>query len=194
MKFLTFQGKIIIDKDKVENFKNDLKKLIDKYSISILSRSAKIQVVTDLSYTHNNKYKPGAIFRLNTECEDNFNFENSDCYFLFLAVDSSRAITLALSFAELDYIISRGSKDTNIFENLLGNSIQFFDFDRVNFLTRKVLNKDIEYMDIESCQVKWSDIDFNLEYIDSINNEIIANLYIQFRIQTGFILPDAIFS
>lgn len=74
MKHLTFTGNIVVKKDELDSFKEEMKNLLDKYSITSLSRAATINVTHDLGTIYKD-YKAGRIFKLD--------MMSKDLYFLF---------------------------------------------------------------------------------------------------------------
>ena len=81
-KVLKFSGNIVINDESLNLFKDDLKELLDKYSIAPLSRSAKINVTQNLSTYKYEKYKVGSVFKLESINGSKINV----CYFVFIFV------------------------------------------------------------------------------------------------------------
>lgn len=171
MKHLKINGNIVLDKDNIGEFKRDLKRLLNKYAISPLSRSAIITVTQNLS-TKRDDYKAGRIFKLDL-CKEKV------CYFLFVSVGKKQAIVLVLNEAELDYI-KKYVYEKDLFTGvLLDNSIQYLYFDSINYFIPKI--RDEESNQTELAEVDWIDIDFNLIFVESLGKEATANIVAQFR-------------
>lgn len=151
-----------------------MKILLDKYSITNLSRAATINVTHDLSSTHED-YKAGRIFKLD--------MMNKDLYFLFISVLETGAIALVLNESELEYIKKyMNKKDLFTGVKFIENSIQNLYFKKTNYLIPKITKKsENQGIDNEEFgKITWMDLDFNLVYYDSFDKESMANIIAQF--------------
>lgn len=174
MKHLSFNGNIVIKNDQLDSFKEEMKNILDKYSITKLSRAAAINVTHDLNTTYED-YKAGRVFKLD--------IMNKDLYFLFLSVSQTGAIVLVLNEYELEYIKKyMNEKDLFTGTNFAENSIQNLYFNKINYLIPKITSKSENQKaeDENLADITWMDLDFNLSYCDSFDKESIANIIAQF--------------
>lgn len=169
MKHLSFNGNIVIKSNQLDSFKEEMKNLLDKYSVTELSRSATINVTYNLEYIHEDYYQAGRIFKLD--------MMNKNLYFLFISVSKTSAIALVLEESELDYIQKYANrKDLFTGIDFIKDSIQNLYFERTNYFIPKISSStDSE----EIAEISWRDIDFNLVYHDSFDKKSIANIVAQ---------------
>ena len=176
MKHLKISGNIVIDDESLELFKDEVKELLDKYSITPLSRSAKITVTQNLSTYRYEKYKVGSVFKLEMLSGTKINV----CYFVFISTGKKEAIALILTDDELDYVIFNGV-NKRIFDKIpIQSSIQYINYstwEDKNYL----INKIIPINDGNIPEIEWNDLRLNLEPVTTLNKEIIANIVAQFR-------------
>ena len=176
MKHLKFSGNMIIDDESLNLFKDDLKDLLDKYSITPLSRSAKINVTQNLSTYKYEKYKVGSVFKLESINGSKINV----CYFVFISTGKKEAIALILTDDELEYVTLNGDTKS-IFDKIsLQSSIQYIYYSKLedkNYLINKIISIDHGIMH----EIKWNELSVNLEPVTNLSKEIIANIVAQFR-------------
>ena len=177
MKHLKISGNIVIDDESLELFKDEVKELFDKYSITQLSRSAKITVTQNLSTYRHEKYKVGSVFKLELLRGIKINV----CYFVFISTGKKEAIALILTDDELNYVISNGDNHL-IFDKIpIQSSIQhlyYSTWEDKNYLINKIIpinNKE----DIP--EIEWYELSVNLEPVSTLDKNIIANIIAQFR-------------
>lgn len=171
MKHLKISGNIVLDNNKVSEFKKELQELIKKYSKSNLSSSCKIISTQNLdNESKDKKYKAGQIYKLNIE-NDLLNY-----HVLFLSVSAKFCIIAILSKDSLESIKISGKKRDMY--HRIDPCISYLYFEDQKDGGK--LLYDLRTYD-ENNKAQTLDIDSRLTYIEDLDENILANIVAKFR-------------
>lgn len=180
MKHLKISGNIVLDNNKVSEFKKKLQELIKKYSKSNLSSSCKIISTQNLdNQSKDKKYKAGQIYKLNIE-HDFLNY-----HVLFLAVSEKFCIVAILSKDALEFIKIHGKK-RDVYDRI-DPCISYLYFEEGKDDNK--LLYDLRTFD-ENNKAQTLDIDSRLTYVEDIDDNILANIVAKFRARDKKIKED----